>query len=310
MITNEISLIIQALKEGKNAAIPTETVYGLAGMINHQQALENIFTLKGRPHFDPLIVHFDSIDKIRNLVLEWSDTHQIIAENFWPGPLTLILKKNEEVHDLITAGLPSVGVRIPNHPLTLEVLKKLETGVAAPSANKFKKVSPTKATHVYQEFGDDIDILDGGECQIGIESTIIEVFEKEKQIKIYRPGQIKGSELHQLTGYEILYQESPVAPGQLEEHYRPQIPLILIKDIPPFNILEKYNLEHNSSLNSPHYINLPETPQLAARKLYSLIREYANDRDSLILELKTEYFENENWQGIINRLIKAKSALY
>jgi len=182
----ELDKARELLLSGEVVAIPTETVYGLGGWIYSEEGLRKIFSTKERPFFDPLIVHIDSIEKAKSLTSEWTNVHQILAESCWPGPLTLIAKKNTKVSSLITSGLDSVGLRCPKHELTLKLLSRIDGGVAAPSANKFGKTSPTSATHVEGEFGDAVAVLDGGASQIGIESTVVGV--RSDCVEIFRPG--------------------------------------------------------------------------------------------------------------------------
>ena len=172
MIDNEIKTAIKTLKDGGVIGIPTETVYGLAADIYNKKGIENIFKTKERPFFDPLIVHISEISQLPKLTKEWTKSHEKLANFFWPGPLTFIVKKSENISDMITSGLDTVGIRMPDHPKTLELLNELGSPIAAPSANKFKMISPTSAEHVQAEFPE-IQVIDGGDCKVGIESTIL-----------------------------------------------------------------------------------------------------------------------------------------
>jgi L-threonylcarbamoyladenylate synthase len=286
---------IQHLEAEEVVAIPTETVYGLAGKIDSEKALHQIFKIKERPFFDPLIVHVDSIEMAKKYVTQWTDEAQKLAEAFWPGPLTLVLEKNESISNLITAGLDRVGLRMPSHPLTLELISKLKTPLAAPSANKFKKTSPTSPEHVFDEFGEDIPVLDGGRSELGIESTVVGVF-KDK-IEIYRPGVITKEELQDVVNIPVDYQESPVAPGQLKHHYMPNIPI---------------TVSHNSVLKedySNHFIwELEDDPIKVARELYFNFRKAQKENfKGIILIINKSYYTNEKWKGVLNRIEKAKT---
>jgi L-threonylcarbamoyladenylate synthase len=228
-IGNDISTAKAFLKADELVAIPTETVYGLAGNGLRAEVATKIFQAKNRPAFDPLILHTNSLKKIERLVREIPKKARLLAEAFWPGPLTLLLPKSEIVPDLVTSGLETVAVRIPKHPLTLELLSQLDFPVAAPSANPFSYISPTSAQHVQQHLGDKIPyILDGGNCQVGIESTIVGF--PNGIPTIYRKG---GTSLEQIEGVigkvavNSHSSSNPQAPGMLKKHYSPSSKLII-----------------------------------------------------------------------------------
>ncbi|WP_019990707.1 L-threonylcarbamoyladenylate synthase [Rudanella lutea] len=218
------------LEAGDVVGIPTETVYGLAGNALNPDAVLRIFTVKNRPAFDPLIVHTDTLDKVNRYVTHLPDAARQLAEAVWPGPLTLLLPKRALVPDLTTSGLPTVAIRIPNHPLTLRLLSLLDFPLAAPSANPFGYISPTTAAHVADQLGDQIPyVLDGGPCGIGVESTIIG-FEKE-QPTVYRLGGMALEQLTALVGPLTVRDHStsnPQAPGMLSSHYAPRKPVFLL----------------------------------------------------------------------------------
>lgn len=223
------------LNEGGLVALPTETVYGLAANALDPVAVAKIFAAKQRPFFDPLIVHIPEFDWLSRIVTEVSPVAQKLANRFWPGPLTLVLPKKEIVPDLVTSGLPSVAVRIPDHELTRQVLRLAQTPVAAPSANPFGRLSPTTAEHVRQQLGDRIDaILDGGPCRVGLESTILRV--DNNQVTLLRLGGIPLEEIESFIGYVVQAANSdkdkPVAPGMLDSHYAPRTPLRIVKEFP------------------------------------------------------------------------------
>lgn len=222
---------IQLLKKGKLVAIPTETVYGLAGNGLDPVAVSEIFRVKNRPAFDPMILHTDLLEKLDDMILEIPPVLKKLAKVFWPGPLTLLLEKTDKIPDLVTSGLSKVAVRIPNHPLTLELLKRLDFPLAAPSANPFGYISPTTAQHVNDQLGDMIPyILDGGRCAVGVESTIIDFIDGEPTI--LRKGGIPLELIEKVLGVAIKAQTSsskPSAPGMLQSHYAPKVPLVLEK---------------------------------------------------------------------------------
>jgi L-threonylcarbamoyladenylate synthase len=228
-IGKDIELASLLLKEGKLVAIPTETVYGLGANALNQEAVAQIFIAKNRPTFDPLIVHVSSIDSIKELVTCIPQKAYDLLERFSPGPLTVLLPKSEKICDLVTAASPYVGLRIPSHPMTLELLKNLDFPIAAPSANPFGYISPTEAKHVYDQLGDKISyILDGDRSQIGVESTIVG-FEEDIPT-IYRFGGISQESIESVVGKVHAMTTStsnPKTPGLLKSHYAPKKPVIL-----------------------------------------------------------------------------------
>lgn len=229
MITNNLNIAIEALNSNKVVAIPTETVYGLAGNAFNENAIHQIFALKKRPHFNPLIIHIESIKYLEKVAVDIPALAYRLATHFWPGPLTLILQKHPSIPDLVTSGKPTVGIRVPNHPITLALLQTIQFPLAAPSANPFGSISPTTAEHVDDYFKDDLEvILNGGACEKGIESTIIG-FEGNEPI-LYRHGSIAIEEIEKLTGKLKVNNNNdvnPVSPGMLSRHYAPTTPTYL-----------------------------------------------------------------------------------
>jgi len=227
-------------------ALPTETVYGLAGDALNEKALAKIFETKQRPSFDPLICHVADLEGVRQLCRDLPATARKLAEKFWPGPLTLVLPKRDHVPDLATSGLPTVAVRVPAHPLAQALLREFGGPVAAPSANMFGRISPTTAGAVRQELGEKVDlILDGGPCEIGVESTIIGFAPAEEggQPRLYRAGGVTVEEIEEVAGPledRTGNTSRPNAPGQLESHYAPRKPLHLQAGGAP--------IEHHSSI--------------------------------------------------------------
>lgn len=226
-IGKDIARAAEILEKGDLVAIPTETVYGLAANALDSIAVARIFEVKQRPYFDPLIIHTYSVEKASEYVTDFPPLLKKLAQQFLPGPLTLLLPKKQVIPDLVTAGLERVAIRIPDHPLTLELLSKLDFPLAAPSANPFGYISPTNADHVNKQLGDHIEyILDGGNCRVGLESTIIGM---EKNIPtIYRLGGLAIDEIEKVIGkvsMEINRSSDPKAPGQLMSHYAPHKPV-------------------------------------------------------------------------------------
>jgi L-threonylcarbamoyladenylate synthase len=219
-----IEIAKQLLEKGELVAIPTETVYGLAANALNEEAVLKIFKVKNRPQFDPLIVHVASLEKAKELVEHFPEKAEKLAAHYWPGPLTLLLKKKIFIPDLVTSGLDTVGVRCPDHELTRSLLLQLNFPLAAPSANPFGYISPTRPEHVNEQLGDKINyILDGGECHVGIESTIVG-FENEMPV-VYRLGGLSIEKIEAVAGkvsVQLNTSSNPQAPGQLKSHYAPK----------------------------------------------------------------------------------------
>ncbi len=216
------------LTAGELVAIPTETVYGLAATALDSVAVAKIFAAKERPSFDPLIVHVADVAAARALTSAWSDSAERLARTFWPGPLTLVLPKSNQIPDLVTSGLPSVALRIPNHPVALALLEAVGQPLAAPSANRFGRISPTTADHVDEQLGERIAAtLDGGPCSVGVESTVLGW---DPDPILLRPGGIPLEALEAVLGPILLPSEQTYqrhAPGRLPQHYAPRTPLLL-----------------------------------------------------------------------------------
>ncbi len=217
------------LEAGELVAIPTETVYGLAGNALNVKAVTTIFEVKNRPHFDPLIVHVYSLERAQELVQLVPEKAVVLSKLFWPGPLTLVLTKKDLIPDLVTSGMDTVGIRSPDHPLTRELLRQLDFPLAAPSANPFGYVSPTRPEHVNEQLGEQISyILDGGPCPIGIESTILGF--EDDQVVLYRMGGLSIGKIEDAIGKVLVRTQSgsnPKAPGQMASHYSPRKKVIL-----------------------------------------------------------------------------------
>lgn len=283
LIGKDIGFAADLLKRGKLVAIPTETVYGLAANALDASAVARIFEVKNRPFFDPLILHTYALEKVKEYVKEFPDPLQELARVFWPGPLTLLLPKKDNVPELITSGLDRVAVRVPNHPMTLKLLGELEFPLAAPSANPFGYISPTRPEHVDKQLGSAIDyILDGGPCNIGLESTILGV--EDGVICIYRLGGLAMEVIESRVGkveLKINKSDNPSAPGQLKSHYAPRKPLF-IGNIETLSELYKNKRtgilgfgKIGENLKGKVYINLSEEGDLkeAAINFFSSLRK-------------------------------------
>ena len=300
IISKDIQKAVQLLTENQLVAIPTETVYGLAGNIFSEKAIKSIFSTKKRPFFNPLIVHIPSIDSLSDLVTHVPEKAKLLAAAFWPGSLTLVLKKSNKIPDLITAGKDTVAVRVPNHPITLALLKKLPFPLAAPSANPFGSISPTKPTHVENYFRNSIKmVLDGGSCANGIESTIIG-FENEEPV-IYRLGALPLEEIEAVVGAISIKnkkEEKPDAPGMLARHYAPKTSTFLVDDVAAEvekNTGKKMGvLVFKSSLNNENITEIILSKngslQEAAANLYAAMHELdTKNLDIIIAERFSEF---------------------
>jgi L-threonylcarbamoyladenylate synthase len=300
IISKDIQKAVTLLTDEQLVAIPTETVYGLAGNIFSEKAIKSIFSTKKRPFFNPLIVHIPSIDSLSDLVTHVPEKAKLLAAAFWPGSLTLVLKKSNKIPDLITAGKDTVAVRVPNHPITLALLKKLPFPLAAPSANPFGSISPTKPTHVENYFRNSIKmVLDGGSCANGIESTIIG-FENEEPV-IYRLGALPLEEIEAVVGAISIKnkkEEKPDAPGMLARHYAPKTSTFLVDDVAAEiekNTGKKMGvLVFKSSLNNENITEIILSKngslQEAASRLYSAMHDLdSKNLDLIIAERFSEF---------------------
>jgi len=219
----------EIIRRGGIVAFPTETVYGLGADAFNPLAVARVFEVKRRPYFDPLIVHVACHADLNNLVIEIPSKAKELMKRFWPGPLTVVLLKKDEVPDIVSAGLSTVAVRMPSHPMALSLIEQANCPIAAPSANPFGYLSPTTAEHVREQLGDQVDlILDGGPCPVGVESTILSFLEKKP--RLLRPGGVPLEEIEWIIGKIELgrpEEDRPFAPGMLPRHYAPRTPILL-----------------------------------------------------------------------------------
>jgi len=214
----------EIIRGGGLVAFPTETVYGLGANALDPAAVQKIFEMKGRPETSPLIVHVASVEMAREIVTEWPPMAEELARLWWPGPLTLVLPKKGLIPDNVTAGLRTVGVRMPNHPVAMALIEEADVPIAAPSANRFTGLSPTTADHVRAAFGDAVPVLEGGPCNVGIESTVVAI--DGGRLKLLRPGMIALGEIEQAAAQAG---EAHPSPGMHEKHYSPRTLLILVR---------------------------------------------------------------------------------
>ena len=225
-MTNNIQIAAQYIREGKLVAFPTETVYGLGANALNALAVAKIFELKERPSFDPLIIHIADFGQLEKLIGTNDVRVYQLAEKFWPGPLTMVLPKSDLVPDIITSGLPTVGIRMPNNEIALELIRKADCPIAAPSANKFGRISPTTAAHVQKQLPNVDFIIDGGKTTVGIESTIIRL--TNKGFQILRNGIITREEIETVVPFDNEAEiEQLSAPGMLKSHYSPRKKLLI-----------------------------------------------------------------------------------
>jgi L-threonylcarbamoyladenylate synthase len=222
---DDLEKAAELLRAGRLVAFPTETVYGLGANALDEAAVRRIFEAKGRPFSSPLIVHVASVEMARDLAREWPHEANILARHFWPGPLTLVVPKTEKVPDVVTASLPSVGLRMPAHPMARALLEAARIPIAAPSANRFTELSPTTAAHVRESLGDAVDlVLDGGACKVGIESTVLSL--AGPRPRILRPGMITRTQIEEVIG-PVEVGGGAESPGQHRLHYRPRTRVVL-----------------------------------------------------------------------------------
>lgn len=309
---NQIEQAVNFLKNGEIVAVPTETVYGLAADASNEEAVSKIFLAKKRPADHPLIVHIDCFEKLIHWAEHIPDNAIKIASHFGPGPLTLILQKKKNVTHLITGGLETIALRIPRHPIALQIIKKLGTAMAAPSANPHKKTSPTKSEHVLKNLSGKIAaIVEGGQCSIGLESTIIDM--TTTLPRIVRPGAITAVMINKAVGIEI--EEQPYhyekVPGNMKIHYQPEKPLFLlsIEEIKK-KIFQEKNIAivHYTCITQNEnatYYKMPKNSVEYARILYDILHRIDNTQVNEIWIEKPPCISE--WLYINDRLQKAYS---
>ncbi len=312
-VGNDIDYAKQLLERGDLTAIPTETVYGLAANALDARAVANIFLVKDRPYFDPLIVHVKSVEAIHDYVIDIPKWAEELSAEFMPGPLTLVLKKKDCIPDIVTSGLDTLGIRIPKHSLTLELLAKLDFPLAAPSANPFGYISPTTSQHVYDQLNQKIPyILDGGVCSVGIESTI--VGEVEGKPVILRLGGTAAEDIWKVIGkceVQTHSSSNPINPGSLEHHYAPKHPLIFggmnFAEYDPSEIgIISFQKEY-TGIHREHQHILSPTGDLreAAQKIFSAMRALDGMDIKIIF---AEHFPDVGLGRAINDRLRRASA--
>lgn len=317
--TIDLQKAVELLHAGKLVAFPTETVYGLGADAANPEAVKKIFTAKGRPATHPVIVHLENQEQLSAWACKISPLAWQLAQKFWPGPMTLVLERAPHVSDTITGGQNTIAVRVPNHPIAQKLLHGFGSGIAAPSANRFGRISPTCAQHVSQELGSAVDlILDGGACTLGIESTIIDLSSATPQI--LRPGSISPFQINSVLGEQTLSQGNPFirprVPGNLLAHYAPQTLLQIVPETKLKPAIDNALLTQQSiAVLTPmaafiqdthvHWYSMPVEPVKYAHDLYARLREVDQGEHTLILV--TEVPETEEWFAVADRLAKAST---
>ncbi len=315
----EIETAVQALRDGELVAFPTETVYGLGANAQNPAAVRKIFEAKGRPSSHPVIVHLDSPRYLHRWVREVPDAATRLAEHFWPGPLTMVLPRAPHVHDIVTGGQDTVAIRVPHHPMAQQLLTAFGGGIAAPSANRYGRLSPTRAEHVRDELGDAVKvILDGGECQIGLESTIV-AFDGP-HVRLLRPGAVTAGQMRQVVselqiGANL---ESPRVPGDSPSHYAPTTPMTIVPageiDSHAASLSEGGRrvavLAQRLPLRAHKYvtwINAGRRPEQYGHDLYANLRTL--DKAGCQQILVQDVPEGERWDAIRDRLLRAATSV-
>lgn len=308
----ELDAAVQALRDGDLVAFPTETVYGLGANAQNPSAVRKIFEAKGRPTTHPVIVHLDSPRYLHRWVLDVPDAAARLAEKFWPGPLTLVMPRALQVHDIITGGQDTIAVRVPSHPMAQQLLTAFGGGIAAPSANRYGRLSPTRAEHVREELGDRVRVvLDGGESQVGLESTIVCC--DGTTVWLLRPGAVTATQIRSVVGELMIgaTRDSPRVPGSHAAHYAPTIPM---------SIVPAGDIDHRASMMSEGgkriavlaqrlplrshkyvtWINAGRRPDVYAHDLYANLRTL--DKAGCQHILVQAVPEDERWDAVRDRL--------
>ncbi len=316
-ITTDINLAVAQLRAGNLVAFPTETVYGLGAAADNPTAVLKVFQTKGRPADHPVIVHIGNTQELSTWAQNIPAAAWILAETFWPGSLTMLLQKKEHVSSLITGGQETIGIRIPQHPLTLKMLQAFGNGVVGPSANKYGRVSPTQAQHVAQDLAaHDVLILDGGMAQVGIESTIVDLTGATPIIR--RLGAISAAQieatLQQTVRVEIAHGANIRTPGSHAVHYAPLTPTVLASSAEFTTLLNKYAgskisvlswQQPPAELQNIYWQQAANTPTEYAKELYANLRQHDQlQNDIIIVEAPPN---TKEWGAILDRLTRAST---
>ncbi len=298
------------LRAGRLVAFPTETVYGLGANALDELAVRHIFEAKGRPSTSPIIVHVSSVEMLYRVVAAWPATAQLLAQKFWPGPLTLVLKKQPAIPSTLTAGLDTVGVRMPSHPVALALIEAAQIPIAAPSANRFAQLSPTTAQHVREGLGNRVDyVLDGGPCVVGIESTVLSL--AEGLPVILRPGGVSRLEIEKLIGLVVqrtsAAAEAHPSPGMHPRHYSPRTKLLLVRDgeVPREGAGAYLQLRTPTVGEVRQTVQMPLAAAAYAADLYRVLHDLdARGYDWIAVEAPDD---SPEWEAVWDRLKRAAS---
>jgi L-threonylcarbamoyladenylate synthase len=266
VIGSDVGRALEIVRNGGLVGLPTETVYGLAADASQKTSIAKIFSVKGRPNNHPLIVHVSSLDVARTWSSQWTHSAELLGSTYWPGPLSVIVQKSSIVLDEVTGGHQTVAVRVPGHELALELLQQFGGGLAAPSANKFGKVSPTTAQHVLDDLGDDVDyILDGGPCRVGVESTIVDC--SPEVPVVLRPGGITAEAIESIVALDSIDSGVSRAPGMLLAHYAPLCEVVLVEN------MQQAQGSLGDANNKYRILDASIDPISFASTMYSLLRQ-------------------------------------
>ncbi len=314
MLSDCIKQAVEVLREGGLVAMPTETVYGLAADAKNPEAIKKIFQAKGRPADHPLIAHIAHISQLHEWAIDISDKAMLLAKAFWPGPLTLILKKAPGVSSMITGGQDTIGVRIPRHPIAQALLTAFGSAVVAPSANRFGRISPTTVMAVQEELGDQVGcILDGGQCEVGVESTIVDVSSNE--LRILRPGMITAQQIEAVLHEHLSLQKNnvPRVAGALDSHYAPVTPVKLVESAQLLNMLSSLSnaqlpvavMTYSFAFDQQGVLcqMMSADPVNYAHDLYQVLRELDHQQVKQILVEAVP--DTPEWSAVADRLRRA-----
>ena len=335
----QLQRAIELLNQNDVVAFPTETVYGLGARIDSEVALKKVFSVKQRPFFDPLIVHVSSVVQAKTCTTDWSAAAEYLARHFWPGPLTLVIPKSKLISDLITSGLTDVGLRWPANAVAQKLIHGVGCPLAAPSANKFGRTSPTKAEHVLQEFGSDVFVIESEASQIGIESTVLAISHLNKglvnekyEFSILRKGFITQSQLNEkLNLAEIKFdwvqaKDRKASPGHMKHHYMPSVPFVICRNSAmklselsailnirlhelPDEIDGVKIVKPKKDIKKIEFLRLSNDPVLAARDVYSQLRAASARSPEVLCFIQLPSHSGEMWETVFDRLYKAASLI-
>lgn len=299
---SDMAAAVAALRAGDLVAFPTETVYGLGADARNPDALRKIYALKGRPSTHPLILHLPSVESLKDWVASVPPAAAQLATRFWPGPLTLVLRRAAHVSDVLTGGQDTVAVRVPAHPVARALLNAFDGGIAAPSANRYGRVSPTSAAHVKEEFPEGLLVLEGGDCAVGLESTIVSLVESPP--RLLRPGSISQADIEATLGVPLRVGHdgsAPRVPGSTPKHYAPQTPLELV----PAGALAA--AESAANARGERVATLPCPPNVRpadyGRTLYAQLRRL--DKLGVSRILVESVPDTAEWDAVRDRLSRA-----